>query len=216
MKYKALLFDFDGTVADTYDLCVESFRLTLLEALGKELSRAEITAHFGYNEEGVLRRFLGEERARETMPLLLTHYRTLMQQRNAAPFPGVRELLMQSRKQGYRIALATGKSKATTDISLDCYAWGDLFECVTTGSPLTQSKTGTMKQALTLLNVSPEEALYIGDAPSDVTSARGVPMRIAGAGWAASTDISLLKKAEPDYLFASIAELSQFLSGDAQ
>ena len=60
--------------------------------------------------------------------------------------------------------------------------------------------------------MEPAEAVYVGDAPGDVTAAREAGVAIIGAGWAETTDQALLAAEHPDVLLGSIAELKDWLN----
>ena len=60
------------------------------------------------------------------------------------------------------------------------------------------------------LNAVASEAIYIGDAPTDVDACRSVPIRILSAGWAAEADINGLRKKKPDFLLTRFEDLERF------
>lgn len=60
MIIQGLIFDLDGTLADTMDICVQSLQETITHYAGKPLAKAELYAHFGPSQEGILPAELGE------------------------------------------------------------------------------------------------------------------------------------------------------------
>ena len=50
---KALIFDFDGTIANTLPVCINAFKRTVEPVLGKEMSLQEVRSYFGPAEEGI-------------------------------------------------------------------------------------------------------------------------------------------------------------------
>jgi len=52
----ALLFDLDGTLADSLPLCLHALRTSLLRHAGRLFPDREIAAEFGKSEEGIFRR----------------------------------------------------------------------------------------------------------------------------------------------------------------
>ena len=58
MQLKGIIFDFDGTIADTLPAIFTAFRYCLQNHLGRELSDQEIEELFGPSEEGVIKRLL--------------------------------------------------------------------------------------------------------------------------------------------------------------
>ncbi len=53
---KAVIFDFDGTLANTIPLCIEAFRKAVEPIVQRPLSDEEIMSTFGPDEEGSIRK----------------------------------------------------------------------------------------------------------------------------------------------------------------
>ena len=53
-KIKAVIFDLDGTIANTLPLCVRAFKNSVEPLINRSLSDAEIIATFGPSEEGTI------------------------------------------------------------------------------------------------------------------------------------------------------------------
>ena len=58
---RAVVFDFDGTIADTLPLCIAAFRQAVEPHAGRRVSDEEIIATFGPSEEGTIRALIPEE-----------------------------------------------------------------------------------------------------------------------------------------------------------
>jgi len=106
--------------------------------------------------------------------------------------------------------MVTGKGKKSTDITLEQYEIGDLFEKVETGSITGSVKLAGISAVLKYFEIKPEEAYYVGDAPTDITAARQAGVRMISAAWAETAEIEKLKKLNPDYIFATIREFAKF------
>ncbi len=214
--YKALLFDFDGTLTDTYDVCVSSFYRFLLEYTGKKFTREEIIALFGYNECGVIAQFIGLEQAKATFERFTEIYLEEIHAIGNHPFEGIPELLAEAKSLGYRLACSTGKTLETAKLSLEYFGIASYFEAVSGGYVDVQSKTRTMATSLEQLGLPASECLYVGDAPTDVTSAHPIGLAIAGVAWAPSTNPAELRAAQPDHFFLTPADFAAFLRENAQ
>ena len=57
-KSRAVIFDLDGTLADTFDLVVLAFATACRDFLGRDLSRDEVISRFGVTEVQMLKREL--------------------------------------------------------------------------------------------------------------------------------------------------------------
>ena len=60
MRIQGIIFDFDGTLADTIPLCCAAFREVAQRRLGRDYSDAEIVAMFGPSEVGIFQEVAGD------------------------------------------------------------------------------------------------------------------------------------------------------------
>lgn len=207
--FKAVLFDLDGTLANTLPLCIAAFRSAIEPATGSALSDADIVATFGPSEEGTIRT-LAPSHYDACMAAYLAHYERLHPDWPDL-FAGIRGLLEELRARGVRLGLVTGKGCASTHLSLRQFGLIDCFELIETGSPNGPRKPDALRIILATWQLAPTDAVYIGDAPSDVTAARAVGMPVVGAGWAETTDNAALAAMVPDHLATSVDALRAWL-----
>lgn len=207
--FKAVLFDLDGTLADTLPLCIAAFRSAIEPATGAVLSDAEIVATFGPSEEGTIGK-LAPNHYDACMAAYLAHYERL---HSGWPdlFADMRGLLDDLRARGVRLGLVTGKGGASTQLSLRQFGLADYFELVETGSPNGPRKADALRIILATWQLASTDAVYIGDAPSDITAARAVGMPVVSAGWAETSDSAALAAMAPDYLATSVDALRVWL-----
>ena len=129
---KGVIFDLDGTLGDTLQLCIDSFREAVAPAIGRRLTDEEIVARFGPTEEGMVRALV-PERADEYVEGYLRHYEA-GHEACPAPFDGIPELLAELKEAGMRLGLVTGKGARSTRITLRRFGLDGAFEIVETGS----------------------------------------------------------------------------------
>lgn len=206
---KAVIFDLDGTIANTLPMCVEAFHRAVAPLVGRALTDKEIMAHFGASEEGIINRILPEDYERG-MAGYLKHYRELHDM-SPAPFDGMVEILRWLKSRGIVVALVTGKGAASCDITLDYFAIRGYFDMVETGSPHGVVKTECIERVLERFSLAPSEAIYVGDAVSDVSSSHKAGIAIVGAAWAPTTDVDELRAANPDELFTTVTDFDTYL-----
>ena len=99
----------------------------------------------------------------------------------------------------------------TAWISLHRYGLASAFECVETGDPTDPRKAECIARILGAWQMKSSEAVYIGDAPSDVTASREAGVVVIGASWAETTDRALLAAEKPDVLLTSVRALKEWL-----
>jgi len=213
-KLCGVIFDLDGTLADTLPLAITAFRRAIEPLTGRTLADAEIIAQFGPSEEGVIR-VLAPDHYDAALAGYLRHYEALHDM-VPEPFPEMRELLTDLKARGVRLGMVTGKGARSAEFSLRRFGLEDAFEAVETGDPTGPRKVEGIRRILAGWGLHPTEAVYVGDAPSDVTAAREAGVAMIGAAWAETTDRDLLAAEKPDALLATVGELRDWLISRVQ
>lgn len=205
MKYKAVIFDQDGTLVNTIPLLAKAMQEAAKDLTGKKIETKEIIKYFGPSEKGTLNLVIpGYEKA---FDLYIEYYEKLHDEICPAPFEGIRELLEALKKNGIKIALVTGKGVKATNITMKKFEFDKLFEFMLTGSEKAPNKTKTLPEATKKLGLDISECLYIGDESLDVKYCREVGMDIASVAWATSANPEELKKVNPGMVFNKPADL---------
>jgi phosphoglycolate phosphatase/pyrophosphatase PpaX len=204
---KCVMFDMDGTIADTMSLCLAAFRAALEKTGGREFTETEIMDTYGPSEEGCLRALVGE-RAGEGFEIYLEFYRAHHRRFCSAPFPGITEVLDLVKARGASLALITGKSAPSLALDLAAFGLESRFQFIKTGRPEGADKPADMRAVLRELGLRAEEAVYVGDAPSDIASARAAGLRILAAAWAPGAEKDRLRALGPDRLCLAVADLA--------
>lgn len=195
-NFKAIIFDLDGTIADTLPLCIAAFKKSIEPILGKEISDEEIIATFGPSEEGTIRKLIPEQEE-AGVKAYLEYYKEL-HYTCPVPFPGIKELLETLQSKAVHLAMVTGKGKHSTKISLEQFGLAQYFEVLETGSPDGPNKVNGIRSVLKRLQAAANECLYVGDAPSDVIYCNEIGIPIAAAAWAGTADIAALQALHPE------------------
>ncbi|MDO4586120.1 MAG: HAD family hydrolase [Planctomycetia bacterium] len=206
---KAVLFDFDGTVADTLVLCIEAFKNAVESFTQNRLTDQEIIASFGPSEEGSMQLFLPTN-SEQGVDAYIREYKAL---HYICPdmFPGMKELLQFLKEKNIFLGLVTGKGPRSCEVSLKYYGIETFFDWVETGSPLGPCKPEGIRRFLNHFHLTPQESVYIGDAPSDITASREVGIPVISVGWASTANPIDLKKMSPDALCMTISDLKKLL-----
>lgn len=209
MKFKAIIFDLDGTIADTLPLCIAAFKKSIEPLLQKSLSDDEIMATFGPSEEGTIRKLVPAHE-KEGVKAYLKHYQAL-HYTCPAPFEGIKELLEELNAAGVQLAMVTGKGLQSTRISLKQFGLEQYFKLLETGSPEGPDKVNGIRNILNRLNAGINESMYIGDAPSDIRYCKQIGIPIAAAAWATTTDGTALELLQPDWIFYKVSDFRDWI-----
>ena len=209
-KIKAVIFDLDGTIANTLPLCIQAFRMSVEPLMNRSLSDEDIIATFGPSEEGSIMALTPEHYEQG-----IKDYLRLYEQLHyicPEPFSGIRELLAHLKKKNVPVAMVTGKGKYSTAISLKQFNLAQYFETVETGSPKGARKEEGIKAVLQKWNhINKDEIIYVGDASSDITASRNAGIAVVAAAWAKTANAENLKALHPDEIFYSIDDFAKSL-----
>ena len=206
---KCVIFDMDGTIADTTPLCIAAFRKSIESLLGKSISDHEIFATFGPSEEGTIQALIPES-FDEGVANYIKSYREL-HDICKRPFDGIVDLLGALKERGLLLALVTGKGAISLNTSLEVFGIGEYFDAIETGSPEGPSKPAGIRRVLSKFGLEPQEAVYIGDMPNDIVSARKVSVPVIAAAWAKTANAPELETYKPDKICYTVAELYNYL-----
>ncbi|PWV59509.1 HAD-IA family hydrolase [Plasticicumulans acidivorans] len=184
-RYELLVFDWDGTLMDSEFRIVACLRAASHDCGLPELSAAEYRHIIGL---GLLEAcaVLYPDADAATHAALAEAYKQQFLYRNPAQmqlFDGARATLEQLRAAGYRLAVATGKSRVGLDRALRDSGLGALFEATRCADETASKPDPRMLFELYAeLDVAAERALMIGDTEFDLVMARA-----AGSGAIAAT-----------------------------
>lgn len=201
----AVIFDLDGVVVDSFAVMSEAFAIAYAEVVGGGPAPFEqYRRHLGRYFPDIMR-IMGLPLAMEE-PFVRESYRLADQ---VTVFDGVLELLLTLRVRGLRLAIATGKSGPRARSLLDGLGLLPFFAHVIGSDEVARPKPAPdiVRHALDLLDVPAERAIMIGDAPTDLASARGAGVASAAALWAPPDDVDELLAAGPDVVLRRPADL---------
>lgn len=209
-QIKAVIFDLDGTLANTLPLCIQAFRQSVEPLINRTVSDEEIIATFGPSEEGTIMALAPDHYEKGVSDYL--HFYQMLHEMCPAPFDGIKNLLETLTSKKVRIAMVTGKGKHSTDISLRQFGLGRFFEIIETGVPGGPKKAEGL-QVITgfFKDTKKEEMIYVGDAPSDIIASRKAGIPVIAAAWAQTAAPEQLKKLEPDGLFFKVSDFADWL-----
>ncbi|GAA3620481.1 HAD family hydrolase [Microlunatus ginsengisoli] len=205
-RWPVVLFDFDGTLADSVDLIMASFRA----ALGESVPQAELLSWIGRP----LRLLMEEVRPGESEATMAT-YRDFYRKHHdelIRPVPGVPELLRALAGAGVRIGVVSSKRADFIELglaALDMMGSVDILASQD-DTPLHKPHPDPLLLAARRLAVEPAECVYVGDAVVDIQAGRAAGMGTVGVTWGAGTRTALLA-AGPSAVADDVPELASVL-----
>lgn len=206
MGVRGVIFDLDGTLADTIPVCVAAFRSAFEGFSGCRWDDEEIKALFGPTEEGSCRRAVPED-WRGCLEAYLDAYENA-HAGLTEPFPGIKDALRLLRERGMAVAVVTGKGPVSARISLRRLGLEQYFDLVETGSPDGPVKPESLRKVLSGWGMEPHEAAYLGDVAYDMEAAAEVGVIALGAAW---SEGSTAHEAPPTILGTTFADVDSFM-----
>jgi len=211
--YKLLIFDWDGTLADSIGRIVEAMQVA---ATLSDMSVRDDVAIKGIIGLGLPEaiRTLYPHISPNQMLTFREQYAQTYVALEAVPSPlfaGVVQSLEAFRAEGYQLAVATGKSRRGLDRVLNAHGWQDYFE-ITRAADESASKPDPLMlhEILRHCDVAPEQALMIGDSSFDLLMARNAGMDSVAVGYGAQS-LASLREFEPRLAIESFPELRNWL-----
>ncbi|MGC4072531.1 MAG: HAD hydrolase-like protein [Nibricoccus sp.] len=209
MKYKLVIFDFDGTLADSFDWFLGVVDELAAKHKFQTFNRAELDELRGSSATKVLSK-LGVSRWR--LPAIGRHLQTLAS-RDAdkiSLFNGVDRMLADLVASGVTVAIVSSsvESNIRRILGSKNVARVAHFEC---GASLFGKRT-KLRKVLRKCGVSAGDALCVGDEVRDIEAAKAEGIPFGAVGWG-FTHLRALRECEPEEVFATVGEISAAVSG---
>ena len=213
---QAVLFDLDGTLADTA-LDLGGALNTLLRRRGlPEKDIADIRPYAGHGVAGLLKIGFGIMPDHPDFAALRQEYLDTYGEcyaEDTVLFEGVNEMLLELEKRGIRWGIITNKIAAFTDKLVPKLAFVVPPAVVVSGDTCDESKPSVkpMLYACEKIGVAPQYALYVGDAERDMQAGRNAGMKTVLAQWGYITPEEQPETWSADYRISFAQEVSALL-----
>lgn len=209
---KAILFDLDGTIIDTYDLILTSMRYALEKVLGKRYPESQLMHKVGQPLRTQMYDYTDSD---ETVDELLRVYREhnkIHQGELAKSFAGTKESLDALKRSGFPLGIVTSKMHIPALRGLKQFELEEYFDFIIGSDDCEKHKPDPdpVLYGAKLMKVDPEFCIYVGDSPYDIQAGNAANMHTIAALWGMfSRDV--LEKEQPDQLCESITELPKIV-----
>ena len=210
MTWRGVLFDLDGTLADTLDLILTSFRYTMRHHLGTEPPTDAFLASMGKPLPIQLHDYARSEAERLAMRDTYVEYQRSIHDEMVTSFPGAVSTLRALRQRGTRVGIVTSKGHRIGRRTLEVCGLSDEVEYVVFGDQVEHAKPHPepVLKALDALGLSddPASVLFVGDSPHDVRAGRSAGTKTAAVGWA-PIDRRVLEAEQPDFFVQRLKDV---------
>ena len=198
IRFKAILFDLDGTLIDTLADLADAGNAALRE-LGFPPHSAEDYKYFiGKGMEGLVRQILpveaSDQQTVDKCLVLAKRYYSQYWKRNSRPYKGIAELLTELEKRGIIKVVFSNKPDEFTGVMIRMLLSKWRFEIVRgalPNVPIKPDPTAALQIAAEV-KIKPEKFIYLGDSATDMQTANAAGMYAVGALWGFRTADELL------------------------
>ena len=215
-RYDLIVFDWDGTVMDSTSVIAGSIQAACRD-LGLTIPDDETARHvIGLGLDQALR-YAVPDMPEAMRPDLVERYRHhFLAQEEAIPlFEGARETIAELRDAGYRLGVATGKSRAGLDRAMESTGMKSYFHATRTADQtFSKPNPAMLFELMDELAVSAGRTLMVGDTTHDVQMAQNAKVDVVAMGHGAHPP-EQLQELNPLALMGDFAELRVWLKANA-
>jgi phosphoglycolate phosphatase len=203
VTYRLVIFDLDGTLADSFPWFARNLNLVADRFGFRRVEPDEVEALRRLDAARILERL---DVPRWKLPLIARHMRAVKAQHigEIALFPGVDALLRALKEADVCVALVSSdaESNVRRTLGADNMACIDLYAC---GASLF-GKRAKFRQVLKRSGIAARDAIAIGDELRDAQAARQAGIAFGAVAWG-YTSVEALQAASPAHVFFSVDEI---------
>lgn len=201
---KVIIFDFDGTIADTVEALV-----VIANRLAIEFDYPQITPE----ELGLLRNLTSREIIKYSgisvfkIPFLVKKVKGELKKKisELKPISGIKESLFFLKEKDYRLGIITSNSEENVREFLKINNLDDVFEFIYSGVTIF-GKTTIINNVLRQKQIKPSEAIYVGDETRDIEASQKANIKVIAVTWGFNNE-EVLCKQNPDFVIRNPREL---------
>ena len=181
-QYKAVLYDLDGTLLDTYEMNMIPLQQIIREELGEERTLEQLRPF--YSQPGL--KTMADLGIRDIDGVYARWVSYVNRyEKGAVPYPGIPEVLQTFQTTGIRQAVVSSKMHAQYRIDMDRWGLAQYMETAVLAEDTLRHKPhpDPILECLRRMDLTPDDVIYIGDAQSDLDAARNAGVDFGFAGW---------------------------------
>jgi len=199
----ALIFDFDGTIADTLSVIIRMVNAHADELRISPLDDDDVEELRGLSSLGIVKKF--KIPLVKIPAMVLRSQKELHRHMDEIPlFPGIRDLIIDLKRQGFRLGILTSNSRENVRKFLLTQDL-DVFDFIHSESNLF-GKNRALLHLLKKHDLKKNEVIYVGDETRDIEACQRIRIPVIAVSWGFHRR-DLLTRRNPTYLVDSPQEI---------
>jgi phosphoglycolate phosphatase len=201
---KVIIFDFDGTIADTFDAIVNISNRLSTEFGYKQTTPEELDEIRNLSSKEIIRR---SGVSIFKLPFILRKFKLELNREihKLKTISGIKDSLIQLKHQGNRLAIITSNDRENVIKFLQNNNLQELFDTIYSGATLF-GKSKVINKFIREQNIEAAEAIYVGDETRDIEAAKKSKMKTIAVSWGFNSE-AVLAAHQPDFLIHHPSEL---------
>jgi len=213
MGIRVIVFDFDGTIADTHRTIIEITNSFSSDFGFQPVSEEELLRLRNLSSREILKQ---SQISIFKIPFLMRKVQGQLRKEivNLELIEGMKECLLELKSKGYKLGIITSNFKENVVRFLEIKQLNNLFDFVYSGTTLF-GKHKVINKFLRQHNLRADEAIYVGDETRDIDAAKKSNVKVIAVGWGFNLP-SILKQHQPDFLIEKPHQISEVVLGNYQ
>jgi phosphoglycolate phosphatase len=203
---KYIIFDFDGTIANTLETGVDIYNKIAHEYGCKQLQKERSKILQSKKTYDLM---VELEISLLKLPFLLLRLRHefFTEMKNVKPFSGIVESLNKLKERGFQLGVVTSNSRKNVELFFEAHSIQHLFSTIYTSKHIF-GKDKVITRYMKKYDIEKESALYVGDETRDIEAAKKVGIPVIAVSWGFNSK-ELLELYKPNAIIDTPASLYQ-------
>ncbi len=185
MRYATVLFDLDGTLIDSIELILSSYRHTMQVHRGDPMTDEVFLAGIGTPLRAQFGQLSNDPAEIDAMIATYREHNIANHDRMVTAYPGALETVRALKDAGIRLGIVTSKNDRGLARGLNLCGFDGMFDALVTCDTLPESKPdpAPVRHCLASLGNPETRSLFVGDSPHDMAAGRASGIDTAACLW---------------------------------
>ena len=206
---KLIIFDFDGTIADTFETLI-----TIIQRLSREFGYKSVSPE----DIDLFRNLTTREIIYQAgvsiwkLPFILKKIKKELNKdiKLVRPISGMKEALIELKCQGNQLGIITSNSQDNVQLFLENHQLDTIFSFICSGTTIF-GKNKVINRVLNQKNINLSDVIYVGDETRDIEAAKKSNIKVIAVSWGFNSK-EILTNQNPDYLIEYPQQLTEVVN----